>query len=164
MGYSKSLEYLNPVNLWFTIQDKIIPKGNSKIKSTQTVPTLPVNTVMNLSRVAGHLFIKIAGVSGAAAVAMGAYGSHGFYPKPDVPSELKEVFKTANYYHFLHTLALLAVPLTRRPYIVGSLLTTGMFIFCGTCYAYALTGNKSLITYTPYGGSLLIIAWLSMVF
>ncbi|CAL1272272.1 unnamed protein product [Larinioides sclopetarius] len=163
MGYEKSLDYINPIKLWYFVQDKVVPKQSRKVISTQTTPSLPVGT-MNLSRVAGHLFIKLAGVSGAAAVAMGAYGSHGFYPKPDVPAELKDVFKTGNYYHFLHTLALLAVPLTKRPYLVGSLLTTGMLIFCGTCYAYALTGNKSIIRFTPYGGSLLIIAWLSMVF
>ncbi|XP_055946812.1 transmembrane protein 256 homolog [Argiope bruennichi] len=163
MGYEKSLDYINPLKLWYFVQDKVVPNQSRKAISTQTTPVLPVGT-MNLSRVAGHLFIKFAGVSGAAAVAMGAYGSHGFYPKADVPAELKDVFKTANYYHFLHTLALLAVPLTKRPNLVGSLLTTGMLIFCGTCYAYALTGNKSLIRFTPYGGSLLIIAWLSMVF
>ncbi|GIY39889.1 transmembrane protein 256 homolog [Caerostris darwini] len=94
---------------------------------------------------------------------MGAYGSHGFYPKPDVPPELKDVYKTANYYHFLHSLALLGVPLTRRPNLVGGLLTTGMVIFCGTCYAYALTGNKSIVQFTPYGGMILIVAWLAMV-
>ncbi|XP_054712201.1 LOW QUALITY PROTEIN: transmembrane protein 256 homolog [Uloborus diversus] len=118
---------------------------------------------MAVSKLSGSLFIRLAGLSGTAAVTMGAYGSHGFYPRTDVPSELKDVYRTANYYHFLHTLALLAVPLTRRPLLVGTLLTTGMSIFCGTCYAYALTGNKSIVRITPYGGTLLIIAWLSMI-
>lgn len=78
MGYGKTLDYLNPINLWYVVQDTVIPKRHSHIKATQTVPALPVHT-MNLSRVAGRLFIKVAGLSGAAAVAMGAYGSHGMF-------------------------------------------------------------------------------------
>ena len=32
--------------------------------------------------------------------------------------DMKKVYDTANFYHFLHTLALLGVPLTKRPYLV----------------------------------------------
>ncbi|XP_076324128.1 transmembrane protein 256 homolog [Tachypleus tridentatus] len=94
---------------------------------------------------------------------MGAYGAHAFYPRKDVPDELKQVFETANRYHFLHSLALLAVPLTRKPVLVGTLLLLGMGIFCGSCYIYALTGNKSAGKFTPYGGNLLILGWLTML-
>jgi len=89
--------------------------------------------------------------------------SAGLYPRKDVPDELKAVFETANKYHFIHSLALLGVPLTRRPLIVGSLLVTGMALFCGTCYAHALTGDKDIIRLTPYGGMTLILAWLAMI-
>ena len=34
-------------------------------------------------------------------------------------SEKKNVFETANRYHFIHTLALCAVPMTRRPALVS---------------------------------------------
>ncbi|XP_054159899.1 transmembrane protein 256 homolog [Oppia nitens] len=106
---------------------------------------------------------RIAAIFGATAVAMGAYGAHGLDPKPDVPIEYKHVFETANKYHFFHSLALLAVPLTRRPLVVGTLMTAGMCVFCGTCYVYSLTHNKDIIKYTPYGGLTLILAWLSML-
>ncbi len=38
----------------------------------------------------------------------------------------------------------------------------GMTIFCGTIYYHALTEEKHLRKYTPYGGVLLILAWLSL--
>lgn len=107
-------------------------------------------------------FVRLAGISGASAVALGAYGAHVFYRR-DYPEELKQVYETANRYHFLHTLALLGVPLCRRPKLAGSLIVTGTVIFCGTCYFYALTGSKNVRQYTPYGGMLLIAGWLSMV-
>lgn len=96
----------------------------------------------------------------------------------------REVFETANRYHFIHTLALLAVPLTNRPnvvcasykrtsiqtliifdliYKVGSLLLLGTIVFSGTCYVHGVTGNTEIIKYTPYGGMALIAAWLSMI-
>jgi len=106
--------------------------------------------------------IRIAGVSGALAVALGAYGAHAFFNKDGVASELKTVYETANKYHFLHTVALLAVPLCRKPLLTGSLLVMGTAIFSGSCYYYALTQERWIRKITPYGGTLLIIGWLSM--
>ena len=40
---------------------------------------------------------------------------------------------------------------------------SGMSLFCGTCYYHALTGDKQFRQFTPYGGMLLIFAWLSLV-
>lgn len=42
-------------------------------------------------------------------------------------------------------------------------MLTGMSLFCGTIYYHALTEEKSLRKFTPYGGMLLICGWLSMV-
>ena len=78
--------------------------------------------------------------------------------------DMKKVYDTANFYHFLHTLALLGVPLSKRPYLTGSLMVCGMTIFCGTIYYHALTEEKMFRRYTPYGGMMLIAAWLSMMF
>ena len=39
----------------------------------------------------------------------------------------------------------------------------GMTLFCGTIYYHALTEERSLRKFTPYGGMLLILGWLSMV-
>jgi uncharacterized membrane protein YgdD (TMEM256/DUF423 family) len=45
----------------------------------------------------------------------------------------------------------------------GCLMVGGMTIFCGTIYYHALTEEKTFRQYTPYGGMMLIAAWLSMV-
>jgi len=106
-------------------------------------------------------WIRIAGLSGAIAVSMGAYGAHGL---KKVPEDQRLVFETANKYHFIHSLALLAVPLTHRPNTVGSLLVLGCLLFSGSCYCHGMTGDNNIIRVTPFGGLTLILAWLAMVF
>lgn len=108
----------------------------------------------------GSFFVKIAGLSGVSAVAMGAYGAHTFKAED---ADMKKVYDTANFYHFIHTLALLAVPLTNRPALTGTLMVTGTTIFCGTIYYHALTKENQSRKYTPYGGIVLMLGWLSMV-
>lgn len=135
---------------------------------TVEVPAHVTNSLQNLeSEVmsgplvrSGSAFIRFAGLSGAAAVALGAYGAHSFGPEK---AEYKKVYDTANFYHFIHTMALMAVPLSRRPVVTGTLLISGMTIFCGTIYYHALTEEKSLRKFTPTGGVLLILAWASML-
>nr|CAH0105322.1 unnamed protein product [Daphnia galeata] len=122
---------------------------------------LAVNEMQKMARVA-HPVLRLAGLSGAAAVILGAYGAHAFVKKEDVSNEFKQVFETANKYHFLHTIALLGVPLCRRPQLTGTLLILGTLIFSGTCYYYAFTEERWIRKYTPYGGFLLIFGWLSM--
>ncbi|GFN98179.1 transmembrane protein [Plakobranchus ocellatus] len=111
---------------------------------------------------AARAFVRLAGLSGATAVALGAYGSHVFRHKDSDP-QLKDVFDIANKYHFIHSLALLSVPLASRPMLTGSLMTAGLVLFCGSCYAHAFTANTSVRRVTPYGGFLLIFAWASMI-
>ncbi|XP_071501851.1 transmembrane protein 256 homolog [Diadema antillarum] len=107
----------------------------------------------------GGVFLRVAGISGALAVALGAYGAHGMKGQsPDV----KHTFDTGNRYHFLHTLALLAVPMSRNPTLTGSLISVGMLLFSGTCYFSALTGSTALNRLAPIGGLTLIAGWASM--
>jgi len=105
-------------------------------------------------------WIRMAGLSGAVAVALGAYGAHGL---KNVSDEQRAVYETANRYHFIHTLALLAVPLTNRPNLVGPMLLLGTVVFSGTCYVHGMTGNQDIIKWTPYGGMTLIFAWIAMI-
>ncbi|KAM4747984.1 transmembrane protein 256 isoform 2-T2 [Rhinophrynus dorsalis] len=84
------------------------------------------------------------------------------FRRSDRSDYLKELYATGNQYHFLHSLALLAVPHCRRPMLAGSLLTSGMVLFCGTFYYQALTGDPTLTRAAPYGGTLLILGWAAM--
>merc|ERR1712002_79673 len=110
----------------------------------------------------GQNFLRLAGLSGALAVGLGAYGAHAFKTETD-DEYLRNVFDTASRYHYIHTLALCATPLTRQPMIVGPLMVTGMALFSGSCYYHALTGDSRFRVVTPYGGMILIAAWLSMI-
>jgi len=131
-----------------------------KTDELEKVVVHEVKTVMPTS---GMFFISLAGISGALAVALGAYGAHMMQPGK-VDPHLISVFETANRYHILHTIALLSMPLMRRPYLVGSLMTLGMILFSGSCYIQALTGSTAIRQVTPFGGMTLIAAWLSMIF
>lgn len=137
------------------------------VEGPETVPEPAPSTVSTLGSMVVSVFgetspwIRVAGLSGAIAVSMGAYGAHGL---KKVPDDQKMVFETANRYHFIHTLAMFAVPMTNRPNLVGSLLLAGTAIFSGTCYVHGVTGDERIIRMTPYGGMILISAWLAMIF
>ncbi|ESP05003.1 hypothetical protein LOTGIDRAFT_109541 [Lottia gigantea] len=105
-------------------------------------------------------FIRFAGLSGATAIAMGAYGAHGKFKI----LTLCRTYDTGYKLHLVHSVALLSMPLMRKPYLVGALMSTGMVIFSGSCYYHALTGNPRVRWITPYGGMMLICAWLAMLF
>ncbi|KAJ8246844.1 hypothetical protein GJAV_G00256010 [Gymnothorax javanicus] len=104
---------------------------------------------------------RLAGVSGALAVAAGAYGAHGFR-RSDRDDYLKELYETANKYHFFHSLALLGAARCRKPALAGGLLTAGMGLFCGALYHQALTGDPSFSKLAPYGGTMLIAGWAAI--
>ncbi|KAG5232066.1 hypothetical protein OIU76_005103 [Salix suchowensis] len=104
---------------------------------------------------------KIAAVSGVAAVALGSYGAHAF--KPQNPT-YKQVWHTASLYHLVHTAALLAAPITKRPHIFGGLLTAGIIAFSGSCYTVALLEDRKYSTLAPFGGLAFIGAWASLLF
>ncbi|XP_031568462.1 transmembrane protein 256 homolog [Actinia tenebrosa] len=110
------------------------------------------------------IFFKLAGVSGVLGVALGAYGAHGPSLNKPGAEKFKEVFKTANLYHLVHTVALLAAPLAQRPNLVGGLIFTGMTLFSGSCYVVALSQNRKLGILAPFGGTLLMIGWASFLF
>ncbi|XP_055544745.1 transmembrane protein 256 homolog [Wyeomyia smithii] len=108
--------------------------------------------------------LKIAGLSGATAVMLGAYGAHHhFRIGDDKERDPKTIFEMTNRYHFMHSLALLAAPLARKPYLTTILITSGMVLFCGTCYYISFTNDRQVGKFTPVGGFLLIFGWLSFI-
>ncbi|KAJ1080105.1 hypothetical protein NDU88_000326 [Pleurodeles waltl] len=109
----------------------------------------------------GQVWRRVGALSGALAVTAGAYGAHGLR-RSDRDEYLKELYATSNHYHFLHSLALLAVPHCRRPLLAGSLLTSGMVLFCGSFYYQAITSDPVFREAAPIGGTALILGWLAM--
>ena len=57
----------------------------------------------------GSVWLKVAAMSGASAVALGAYGAHGLHPKDPY---FATTFDRGNKYHLMHSLLLAAAPLS----------------------------------------------------
>ena len=96
------------------------------------------------------------------AVILGAFAAHALKSVLDEYST--DVYKTGNFYHFIHSLALIMVGLLQQQFdvdltISGYSFFFGMVIFSGSLYSLALTGVKGLGAITPIGGLLFILAW-----
>jgi len=106
-----------------------------------------------------NLLFRVGAVSGALAVALSAYGSHGF--KPSDPY-FNKVFQSAQNIHMLHSLLLLTSPLWKNKNLTGGLVLVGTLLFSGSCYLVAFTENRSYGKLAPYGGMSLIFGWLTL--
>ncbi|CUS46774.1 MAG: DUF423 domain-containing protein [Pseudomonadota bacterium] len=97
--------------------------------------------------------VLFAALSGALAVAAGAFGAHG------ASGPAVDWLKTGAQYQLLHAIAALAVLRldARGP---ATLFLIGAAIFAGTLYLMALGLPRWLGAITPVGGVLLIAGWL----
>jgi len=99
-----------------------------------------------------NIWIKVTGLSGAAAVALGAIGAHAILKKDDY---MKDTWRTANFYHFINTVALGLTSFHctgRKRAIVGGLLLTGIVLFSGSLYTIVIMNDrKPFASIAPYG-------------
>lgn len=108
-----------------------------------------------------------AGVSGFLAVFFGAFGSHVL--KDTLGGKFFSVFQTANQYHFWHTLAMLAIAILQaqypRKFFKAAAIShlTGLFLFSGSLYLYAIYQNKLFAHIAPLGGVAFMLGWLFLV-
>lgn len=63
-----------------------------------------------------YAFVRVAALSGASAVCLAAYGRH---QMKEVPREIRDIYESASNIHLIHSVALLAVPIAKRPAIVS---------------------------------------------
>jgi uncharacterized membrane protein YgdD (TMEM256/DUF423 family) len=102
------------------------------------------------------------------AVIFGAFGAHGLKDRLDAYS--MSVYEKAVFYHFIHALGLLVVPLLPKAgYLsqnqvtwVCSFLLAGIVLFSGSLYVLAVTRIPALGIITPFGGLSFIAAWLML--
>jgi uncharacterized membrane protein YgdD (TMEM256/DUF423 family) len=114
---------------------------------------------------------SVAGAIGMGlAVVLGAFGAHGLRARLDTYSI--GVYERAVFYHFIHALGLVIVPLFARTGVLSEqavslvcwLLLAGILIFCGSLYILAVTGIRTLGAITPLGGLSFIAAWFALAF
>ena len=114
------------------------------------------------------IFVLLAALSLASSVMLSAYGTHGIY-EAGAAADVVRGWDWANQIHVSHSLGLMIVGLMlrREPGIffykvAGWLLIAGMLMFSGTIYL-KLAGGPDFALVTPYGGTVLAIAWLAAV-
>jgi uncharacterized membrane protein YgdD (TMEM256/DUF423 family) len=99
-----------------------------------------------------------AGLLGAIAIALGAFGAHGLKERLALIPEAGGWWETATFYLLTHAVAVGAIAV--RSVWPSRLWAAGALIFAGTLYAMALGAPRWFGAITPIGGSLLIAGWL----
>ena len=114
-------------------------------------------------------FLKIAALSAAVAIALGAFGAHAL-KESLAANGMTETWKTAVLYHLTHSLALFALALRSGGVGKGPALWSarlwcaGILLFSGSLYGLALGGPSILGPITPLGGLSFIAGWVALVF
>lgn len=113
-----------------------------------------------------------AGVIGATAVALGAFGAHALDTVFETAADgarRRAWWDTAAHYHLLHAPAVAIAGLLGARRAAGrwagasaAMLVVGVAVFSGTLYAMALGAPRWLGAVTPLGGTLLIFGWTAM--
>jgi uncharacterized membrane protein YgdD (TMEM256/DUF423 family) len=117
--------------------------------------------------------IKIVGILGALAVALGAFGAHGLKSIIDTPS--LQSYQTGVLYHFIHTGALALTILLSKEAVSKNLnrafilFFLGIILFSGSLYGMAFGKAAGLdLSFlgpiTPLGGLTFIVSWLFLAF
>ncbi len=99
-----------------------------------------------------------AGLLGAIAIALGAFGAHGFKDRLALIPEAVGWWQTATFYLLTHVVAIGTI--STRSVWPAWLWAVGSVIFAGTLYAMALGASRWFGAITPIGGSLLIAGWV----
>ena len=104
--------------------------------------------------------IRIAAVSGALAVVLGAFGAHGLQGLL-AQNGTAAIWEKAVFYHFIHTVMLFALT-QRRSLNAGPwwCFLAGIVIFSGSLYLLAVTNVRWLGIITPVGGASFIAGWI----
>mmetsp|Transcript_14828 Transcript_14828/g.22319 ORF Transcript_14828/g.22319 Transcript_14828/m.22319 type:complete len:116 (+) Transcript_14828:53-400(+) len=110
-------------------------------------------------------FSVAAGLSGAVAIGLGAYGAHGI---KHMNESYRDTWKIASLYHLVHSVALAGVAVNlhgRKRQVCGTLFLTGIVLFCGSCYTVSFLEERKPYSYVaPYGGISLMLGWLAFAF
>jgi len=114
-----------------------------------------------------HKYLAAAGLNGAMGVAIGAWAAHSLEGR--LPPAALDWIRTGASYQLWHAAALLGLAAiaarhsSRLIAVAGIGLGLGAFLFGGSLYLYAWTGQGWLAMITPAGGALMIAGWLAVL-
>lgn len=119
----------------------------------------------------GKFWIPCAALLGMTAVGMAAYASHGlgFIADLAVREATRISLQMAVQQQMFHALALLGVGIlslktgsNRWLCAAGGLFVVGVLLFSGLIYLRTFTGIETFRSFVPWGGTCLMLAWLSL--
>jgi uncharacterized membrane protein YgdD (TMEM256/DUF423 family) len=111
-----------------------------------------------------NVWLVIAAVNGALAVAAGAFAAHGLSGR--LGAQALAMFETGARYHMYHALAigLASIALRGRASRAARwsvwLFLIGIILFCGSLYLLALTDRRVFAFATPFGGLAFLGGWV----
>lgn len=113
------------------------------------------------------VFVVLAALSGAIAVALGAFAAHGLRGR--LSAERLTTFETGVRYQFYHVVGLLAAGWASAQgsqvwlaWAAGWLFVLGTVLFSGALYLLALSGQRRFGAIAPFGGLAFIAGWLCL--
>lgn len=98
----------------------------------------------------------LAALSGALAVAAGAFASHG------AGAQAADLLRTGSHYQLIHAVAAMVALGRPRGTAAAWLFVAGAAVFAGTLYAMAFGAPRILGAVTPIGGIGLILGWIAL--
>ncbi|MBY0322328.1 MAG: DUF423 domain-containing protein [Reyranella sp.] len=115
-------------------------------------------------------WIVVAALSGAIAVAVGAFAAHGLDLSTEAGRKAREWLQTGSQYQIIHALAIMGVVALARSAMLSSGLAVvaqcafllGCILFPGALYALAFGGPRWFGAVAPIGGAAFIIGWVSL--
>ena len=116
-----------------------------------------------------NIFLALASLFGMLAVIIGAFGAHGL--EGILTPHALQRYHTGVDYQFYHVAALLAIgilssqhkTLPRVLKLSGFFFITGIILFSGSLYLFALTEKTYFGMITPIGGLGFILGWICLI-
>ena len=111
-----------------------------------------------------RLWLVIAALNGALAVAFDAFAAHGLSQRLD--SHALGIFETGARYHMYHALAMglaalaMQTKAARTATWSAALFLAGIVLFSGSLYTLAVTGERMFAFVTPVGGVSFLAGWV----
>ena len=113
-----------------------------------------------------RIWLVIAALNGALAVALGAFAAHGLSNR--IGPDALGWFETGARYHMYHALALGLAALAmqggaeRAARWSAWAFLLGIVLFAGSLYLLALTGVQAFVYVTPLGGTAFLVGWIML--
>jgi uncharacterized membrane protein YgdD (TMEM256/DUF423 family) len=111
-----------------------------------------------------RIWLFIAAINGALAVAFGAFAAHGLAGRLD--TQALGIFETGARYHMYHALAIGLAALAMQSAAAYAakwsaiLFLSGIVLFSGSLYLLALTEMSAFAFVTPFGGVSFLAGWV----